>query len=77
MGEREQDGGGGERAGWQSEREWWRKGEGRKGRVGWWKEKVSRLRENGERGMGKGKKDGPGPVMVSDTLCPAVHILGT
>ena len=21
------------------------------------------------------KKDGPGPVMVSDTLCPAVHIL--
>ena len=23
------------------------------------------------------KKDGPGPVMVSYTLCPAVHILGT
>ena len=23
------------------------------------------------------KKDGPGPVMVSDTLCPAIHILGT
>ncbi len=23
------------------------------------------------------KKDGPGPVMVSDTLCPAVDILGT
>ena len=22
----------------------------------------------------KTKKDGPGPVMVSDTLCPAVHI---
>ena len=22
-------------------------------------------------------KDGPGPVRVSDTLCPAVHILGT
>ena len=22
-------------------------------------------------------KDGPGPVMVSNTLCPAVHILGT
>ena len=22
-------------------------------------------------------KDGPGPVMVSDTLCPAAHILGT
>ena len=22
-------------------------------------------------------KDGPGSVMVSDTLCPAVHILGT
>ena len=22
-------------------------------------------------------KNGPGPVMVSDTLCPAVHILGT
>ena len=25
----------------------------------------------------KEKKDGPGPVMVSETLCPAVHILGT
>ena len=24
----------------------------------------------------KERKDGPGPVMVSDTLCPAVHILG-
>ena len=24
-----------------------------------------------------GKKDGPGPVMVSSTLCPAVHILGS
>ena len=23
------------------------------------------------------EKDGPGPVMVSNTLCPAVHILGT
>ena len=23
------------------------------------------------------EKDGPGPVMVSDNLCPAVHILGT
>ena len=23
------------------------------------------------------QKDGPGPVMVSDSLCPAVHILGT
>ncbi len=23
------------------------------------------------------KKDEPGPVMVSDTLCPAVHILNT
>ena len=23
------------------------------------------------------KKDGPGPVMVSDTLCPTVRILGT
>ena len=22
-------------------------------------------------------KNRPGPVMVSDTLCPAVHILGT
>ena len=22
-------------------------------------------------------KDGPGPVMVSGNLCPAVHILGT
>ena len=25
----------------------------------------------------KKKKDSQGPVMVSDTLCPAVHILGT
>ena len=25
----------------------------------------------------EGKKDGPGPVIVSDTLCPAVHIFGT
>ena len=25
----------------------------------------------------QGLKDGPGPVMVSDTLCPAIHILGT
>ena len=25
----------------------------------------------------KKKKDGPGPVMVSDTLCPAVRIIGT
>ena len=23
------------------------------------------------------QKDGPGPVMVSNTLCPAVHIVGT
>ena len=23
-----------------------------------------------------GEKDGAGPVMVSDTLCPALHILG-
>ena len=23
------------------------------------------------------RKDGPGPVMVSSTLCPAVHILGS
>ena len=23
------------------------------------------------------RKDGPGPIMVSDTLCPAVHIMGT
>ena len=26
---------------------------------------------------GKGKKYDPGPVNVSDTLCPAVDILGT
>ena len=31
-----------------------------------------------KRGLGREKgKDGPGPVIVSDTLCPAVHILGT
>ena len=23
------------------------------------------------------EKDGPGPVMVSNTLCPAMHILGS
>ena len=31
------------------------------------------VEEDGE----DGGKDGPGPVMVSDTLCPAVHILET
>ena len=31
----------------------------------------------GGSGWGKNSKDGPGPVMVIDTLCPAVHILGT
>ena len=31
----------------------------------------------GRKKEGKEGKDGPGPVMVSDTLCPAVHILGT
>ena len=25
----------------------------------------------------RNKKEGPGPVMVSDTLCPAVHITRT
>ena len=38
-------------------------------------EKDSRRAEN-IKGK-KEKKDGPGLVMVSDTLCPAVHILGT
>ena len=37
---------------------------------------VKEEKERGIRRTGK-KKDGPGPVMVSDTLCPAVHILGT
>ena len=31
----------------------------------------------GNRGTDGEEKDGPGPVMVSDTFCPAVHILGT
>ena len=44
-------------------------GDGEKKEVG----KEGWLREGGRRGI----KDGPGPVMVSDTLCPAVHILGT
>ena len=33
--------------------------------------------EEGEAEKDEEKKDGPGPVMVSDTLCPAVHILGS
>ena len=33
--------------------------------------------ENKEWDEERDKKDGPGPVMVSDTLCPAIHILGT
>ena len=36
-----------------------------------------RLRVNGHKSLLERKKDGPGPLMVSDTLCPAVHILGT
>ena len=32
------------------------------------------MRTGGAKG---GVKDGPMPVMFSDTLCPAVHILGT
>ena len=33
----------------------------------------------GKRGRGNRgrKKNGPRPIMVSDTLCPALHILGT
>ena len=34
-------------------------------------------RKEGRGGRRDEEKDGPGPVMVSDTLCPAVHILGT
>ena len=34
-------------------------------------------REGGRKQGREGRKDDPGPVMVSDTLCPAVHILGT
>ena len=34
-------------------------------------------RSNEEEEGSRRKTDGPGPVMVSDTLCPAVHILGT
>ena len=33
-------------------------------------------REGEERRRGR-RKDGPGPVMFSNTVCPAVHILGT
>ena len=52
-------------------------------------EKREKREKKGEKGIKKGEKrekrekrgkqgkDGPGPVMVSDTLCPAVHILGT
>ena len=36
-----------------------------------WSKKISAYREKYV------KKDGPGPVMFSNTLCPAVHILGT
>ena len=33
--------------------------------------------EGSDEGGIRKEKDGPGPVMVSDTICPAVHILGT
>ena len=40
------------------------------------KEEVDVEEEMGGRKV-KGGKDGPGPVIVSDILCPAIHILGT
>ena len=52
-------------------------GSHRAGLMGWqnrsmvgWMKKVSSI-------FTQILKDGPGPVMVSDTLCPAVLILGT
>ena len=40
----------------------------------WWE---LRDKKGEEEPMSERKKDGPGPVMVSSTLCPAVHILGS
>ena len=42
------------------------------------KEKGAKEEKKGERKEKerKNKNDGAGPVMVSDTLCPAVRILG-
>ena len=50
----------------------WGLGKGQRRRKGEEREKRGRIE-----GMRGKEKDGPGPVMVSDTLCPAVHILGT
>ena len=40
-------------------------------------EKKNKEEQKEEEEAKEKKKDGPGPVMVSDTLCPAVHILGS
>ena len=40
------------------------------------KEEGGTRRKEGRGRRDEEKKVGPGPVMVSDTLCPAVHILG-
>ena len=46
-----------------------------------WMNKILKERGKNKRLKEKRKierlKDGPGPVMVSDVLCPAAHILGT
>ena len=57
------------------------------GEEGSGKEEEEAIERRGKGGEKRGKekikkekrrnKDGPGPVMVSDTLCPSVHILGT
>ena len=40
----------------------------------WEKGKICKEKKMEER---ERENDGPGPVMVSSTLCPAVHILGS
>ena len=49
---------------------------GEEGKVGKGESRLDMDEEKCEDGE-EISKDGPGPVMVSDTLCPAVHILGT
>ena len=41
------------------------------------KKKKEKKKKKKKKKKEEKRKDGPGPVMVSDTLCPAVHILGT
>ena len=41
------------------------------------KQRLNIKKEKEKKMTKEKKKDGPGPVMVRDTLCPVVHILAT